>query len=207
MLLGVMVLVLLVVVVLAWGMGWFGSSVPPEDVSSDVSLALGPALARYKFRGMWRMSESAVVHEKCNVECDSDGCSNCVCPDICARGEKRYMGLAGCDGRRMRCFCASDLEDLVGASVDSAMFAERDCVRASGGCDNRGSHIEMAKWLHRLEPASRDSTYLLYGCGCKGVFEEGASDYFEDPLHKLVCPPTGGIGETPVAIYEKVADL
>lgn len=208
-------LVLVVLAVLAWRLGWFGpGSEAPVETGGPPVVTLGPALARYKFRGMWRMNEdayaSALSHEECNVECDSHGCSNCVCPDVCARGEKRYMGLAGCDGARMRCFCASELEELVGPSVQLAGFDDRDCVRVSGGCDNRRSHIEMAKWFHRLEPASREESYLLNDCGCKGVFEKGAADYFEDPLHKLVCPPTGdarSLGGTPVAIYEKVADL
>lgn len=187
-----------------------------EEVGGPPVPELGPALARYKFRGLWHLREGAgepvgmgegsgLGRQECNVECDEFGCTNCACPDICAGKGKSFMGLMGCDGGRIRCLCASDLSELVGEDAVGSHIPNIECARVSGGCDNRRSHIELAKWLDRLEPASSEDSYVLHNCGCKGVFDEEAPDYFEDPLHKLVCPKTSDANA--VAIYEKVADL
>lgn len=189
--------VVAVVLVFGGGRGWLGlGGAAPEKPS------LGAALARYRFVGLFSLREG--VSPECSVECEAGGCPNCVCPDRCAARGKRFMGLAGCDGARLTCVCGDALEDLV---VEGSEIPETECVRYSGGCRNSFVHRQMQDWLYRLEPRPKEESFLLYDCGCKGIFTPGADDYIEDPENKVVCPETKE-GVKPgrvVAIYERVA--
>jgi len=130
----------------------------------------------------------------CSGQCEEPHCVSCLCPDECTRLGKPYMGLSGCVGDRMTCYCADSLEELVAGGPRES----NRCFDDNGQC-RESVMDQMDRWLGRLLPPDEAQDYLLYNCGCEGVFEPGAPDYVSDPLNKLFCP----YSSDKIAIYKR----